>query len=164
MLESRQSREFLHSANVRHVHAVAHVIEYGECEVRFPGLAPDVTRCFAERGATHDQLAVEAVGQIGFNPLAGEAVGHGFERARESEPVKFQTTNAIQLRRGEHGKRQIIRALALAGEHWLCDVVHRLCFGFGFGFRLRSTAPRSASHSTKTARINWRSAFIACLP
>ena len=96
----RQTRQFLHSAGIRYVDALAHIVEDGEGEVRLAAFAAHMTGGFVEGGAFHDQLAIQPIRQVGFDPLADEAVRDGFEGAAQRTSIDLEATDAIELGRG----------------------------------------------------------------
>jgi hypothetical protein len=75
-------------------------------EVRATVAGTDRAGGFRERAAAQHQFAVHAVGQIGLDPLADEAVGNRLERAGQRLAAELQTADAVEFRRGEHGERQ----------------------------------------------------------
>jgi hypothetical protein len=138
----RQAGQLLHPAGIGQVHAFAHVVEHGEGEVGFPTLTTHMAGSLVEGGAFDDQLAIEPVGQVRFDPLADEAIGHGFEGAGQRLAIYLQASDAIEFGRGQQGEAQGFKALALAGEHRLGD---RGGQGHGIhsnGFRVSSPCGR----------------------
>ena len=123
--ESKQAVEVRYALAVGFVQSsLEHKVEDVEHEVRLAVAPPDRAGGFAERAVAEHQLAVHAVGQVGLDPLAGEAVGNRLERAGERLAADFQTADAVEFRRGEHGEWEQVGAFALAGEHRLGDRVH----------------------------------------
>ncbi|MCX6879435.1 MAG: hypothetical protein NTW21_37375 [Verrucomicrobia bacterium] len=106
------------------IHYGDNKVEDMEDKIRLAVAGTDAAGGFAERAAAQHQLAVRAVGQVGFDPLAGEAVGDGFERAGERLAAELETADAVELGRGEDREWQQVGALALGGEHRHGDGVH----------------------------------------
>ena len=125
----RQSREFLHAAGIRNLDAIAHIVEDGEGEVRLTALAAHVTGGFIEGGAFHDQLTIQPIRQVGFDPLADEAIGHRLEAARQGAAIDLEAADAVEFGRGQQREAKGMETLAFVGEHGLGDVHgHGGCF------------------------------------
>ena len=78
--ESKQAVEVSHALAIGFIQSsFEHVVENMEDEVRCAVPTTDRAGGFRKRAVAQHEFAVHAVGQVGFDPLAGEPVGDRFE-------------------------------------------------------------------------------------